>query len=72
MNSDLDSTRKCNRRIEEYFKRGLEVKALSGAMIEFIGHGNGARFCDRREITSFWEVLTDQAIGVFVGAAFPS
>ena len=41
-------------------------------MIEFVGHGNGQRFRDRQEITSFWEVLADQAVGVFISAAFPS
>ncbi|HLA86653.1 MAG TPA: hypothetical protein VJL10_01395, partial [Anaerolineales bacterium] len=30
----LDSTVKCNRLIEEYFKRRLEVKAFSRTMIE--------------------------------------
>ena len=36
--SDLDSTLKCNRRMEEYFKWRFEVKAFSGSMIELI-HG---------------------------------
>ena len=42
----LDSTPKCNRLIEEYFKRGFEVKAFSRTMIESIDSNLGFRSCN--------------------------
>jgi len=57
--------------MEEYFIRCFEVKTFSGTMIEFVAHGNGQRFRERREITSFWEVLANESIRVFIQAAFP-
>jgi len=43
---NLDSTVKCNRLIEEYFKRRLEVKAFSRTMIEPVYSNLGFRSCN--------------------------
>ena len=69
----LDSTCKCNRRLtKEYLKRCFEIKALSRTPIECLHHEIYFFVADRYKIGVFREILTNQAIHVFVGPSFPS
>jgi hypothetical protein len=56
---------------KEYLKRRSKIKAFSRAQVDAI-HDAGF-FLEREvlETACFRQVLSDQSIGVFVGAAFP-
>lgn len=57
--------------IEEYLTRRLESKAFPGPMIEPVHHEFNFLFGDGGEIPLLREVLTNKAIGIFVGSPFP-
>jgi hypothetical protein len=54
------------------FVRGAEVVAFAGAVVELVGDGVAGFLGEVIEAGAFGEVLADEAVGVFVGAAFPS
>src|SRR5271166_792590 len=68
------STVKCNEQIfgvEENLARGLVAEYLSGARVKFILDPLDIGIGQNREVGTFWEVLPEEAVGVFVEAAFP-
>ena len=68
------STVKCNGRIsgaEENLARGLVAEYLSGARVEFVLDPLDIGIGQNREVGTFWEVLPEEAVSVFVEAAFP-
>ena len=65
---------KCNGRIsgaEENLARGLVAEYLSGARVEFVLDPLDIGIGQNREVGTFWEVLPEEAVSVFVEAAFP-
>ena len=72
--SDAHSTVKCNGQIsgaEENLARGLVAEYLSGARVEFVLDPLDIGIGQNREVGTFWEVLPEEAVSVFVEAAFP-
>ena len=68
----LDSSHKCNGlMLKEYLKRGSKSKAFSGTLIEFVRGRNGLSMGNSRKVRTFGKVLTNQTIGIFIGAALP-
>ena len=68
------STVKCNGQIsgaEENLARGLVAEYLSGARVEFVLDPLDIGIGQNREVGTFWEVLPEEAVSVFVEAAFP-
>ena len=68
------STVKCNGQIsgaEENLARGLVTEYLSGARVEFVLDPLDIGIGQNREVGTFWEVLPEEAVSVFVEAAFP-
>ena len=66
------STVKCNGRIsgaEENLARGLVAEYLSGARVEFVLDPLDIGIGQNREVGTFWEVLPEEAVSVFVEAA---
>src|SRR5271154_6699227 len=68
------STVKCNRRVKRQSGRpragfGSRVSFGGGSWLNFVPLDGGVG--QRREVCSLWEVLSDEAISVFVEAAFP-
>src|ERR1700691_562304 len=73
-NSPAHSTTKCNKLIlgvEENLAWGFVSENLSGAGIELILDLLDLGIGYYREVGAFWAVLSDEAVGVFVEAAFP-
>ena len=73
-NSVAHSTVKCNGQIsgaEENLARGLVAEYLSGARVEFVLDPLDIGIGQNREVGTFWEVLPEEAVSVFVEAAFP-
>ena len=71
---DAHSTVKCNGQIsgaEENLARGLVAEYLSGARVEFVLDPLDIGIGQNREVGTFWEVLPEEAVSVFVEAAFP-
>ena len=65
---------KCNGEIsgaEENLARGLVAEYLSGARVEFVLDPLDIGIGQNREVGTFWEVLPEEAVSVFVEAAFP-
>ena len=65
---------KCNGQIsgaEENLARGLVAEYLSGARVEFVLDPLDIGIGQNREVGTFWEVLPEEAVSVFVEAAFP-
>src|SRR5271163_2723907 len=56
---------------QEDLARGLVAEYLSGAGVEFIFDPLDVGVGQRREVCALWEVLSDEAVSVFVEAAFP-
>ena len=56
---------------QEDLARGLVAEYLAGAGVEFIFDPLDVGVGQRREVCAFWEVLSDEAVSVFVEAAFP-
>ena len=72
--SHAHSTVKCNGQIsgaEENLARGLVAEYLSGARVEFVLDPLDIGIGQNREVGTFWEVLPEEAVSVFVEAAFP-
>ena len=68
------STVKCNGQIsgaEENLARGLVAEYLSGARVEFVLDPLDIGIGQNREVGTFWEVLPEEAVSVFVEAVFP-
>ena len=68
------STVKCNRQIsgaEENLARGLVAEYLSGARVEYVLDPLDIGIGQNREVGTLWEVLPEEAVSVFVEAAFP-
>src|SRR5271169_6078907 len=55
----------------EFIGRGFEAQGLSRTLIESQSDRIEMGLGDAREVGSSWEVLADQAVGVFVAAALP-
>ena len=53
------------------FEGGLEVQTLSGSVVQRPDVGLQLLGCDLRQIGAFGQVLTQQAVGVLIGPAFP-
>ena len=66
-----DSTRKCNRIVKEYLKRCTIGKRLSNSMIEFLHHSFQMGLSDVLKTGILRKVLSQQPIGIFIGAPFP-
>ena len=67
----VNSSRKCNRRMVKHLKGCFETKGFARSEIES-GHGLLQRFMRKRlEVRFLWKILSEQAIGVFVGTALP-
>src|SRR4249919_1020590 len=65
---------KCNEQIfgvEENLARGLVAEYLSGARVEFVLDPLDIGIGQNREVGTCWEVLPEEAVSVFVEAAFP-
>ena len=72
-NQFAHSTVKCNGQIsgaEENLARGLVAEYLSGARVEFVLDPLDIGIGQNREVGTFWEVLPEEAVSVFVEAAF--
>jgi branched-chain amino acid transport system substrate-binding protein len=72
--SSAHSTVKCNGQIsgaEENLARGLVAEYLSGARVKFVLDPLDIGIGQNREVGTFWEVLPEEAVSVFVEAAFP-
>ena len=68
------STVKCKGQIsgaEEDLARGLVAEYLSGTRVEFVLDPLDIGIGQNREVGTFWEVLPEEAVSVFVEAAFP-
>ena len=68
------STAKCNGEIfgvEENLTRSSVAEYLSGTRVEYVLDPLDIGIGYNREIGTFWEVLSEQAVGVFVEATFP-
>src|ERR1700691_5816253 len=73
-NSPAHSTTKCNKLIlgvEENLAWGFVSENLSGTRIELILDLLDFGIGYYREVGAFWEVLSDEAVGVFVETTFP-
>ena len=46
--------------------------SFSGSFVEFVGDGVAIRLGDELHALSLWEVLADEAVGVFIGPALPT
>ena len=68
--SDLSAGRKDGLVVD--IVRGEEAVAFAGAVVEFSGDQLALRLGQTGEAGAFGEVLTDESVGVFVGAALPS
>jgi len=53
------------------FVRGFEAEAFAWTVIEDVGDGGALVLGEGREVGAFREVLADEAVGIFVRAAFP-
>ena len=53
------------------FVRGAEAEALAGAMVEVVSDARAEALSEVTERSTLGEVLSDEAVGVLVGAAFP-
>ena len=72
--ANAHSTVKCNGQIsgaEENLARGLVAEHLSGARVEFVLDPLDIGIGQNREVGTFWEVLPEEAVSVFVEAALP-
>ena len=49
----------------------MEAEAFAWPVVEGIGDGVALELGERGEVRAFRKVLADEAVGVFVGAAFP-
>ena len=58
--------------MEVGFVRSEEAEAFAGAIIEALLYNEAVALGDVCERRTFGYILSDEAIGVFVGAAFPS
>src|ERR1019366_6489638 len=56
---------------QENLAWGLVAEYLAGAGVEFVLDPLDVGVRQRREVCAFWEVLPDEAVCVFVEAAFP-
>jgi len=54
------------------FVRGFEAESFARTGIEGLGDGRALELGERGEVGAFRKVLADEAVGVFVGATFPS
>ena len=55
----------------KHFKRTFEVVSFSGSIIDFLGCFLDFVGAEIFEICLFWEVLSEQAIRIFIGTALP-
>ena len=53
------------------FVGGFEAEAFARAIVEDVGDGGALVLGEGGEVGAFGEVLADQAVSIFVGAAFP-
>jgi hypothetical protein len=54
------------------FVRGAEAEAFAGAMVEVVSDARAEALGEVTERRTLGQVLSDEAVGVLVGAAFPS
>ena len=73
MRTGLDSTSKCNtsfRLVVNPF-RCLIIKSFSWSLVELVGDPIALSLRDVGQTESFGQVLSDQSVGVLVGASLP-
>ena len=54
------------------FVWGFEAEAEARAVIKFFGNDIALLLGERLKRGAFWKILADEAVSIFVGAAFPS
>ena len=67
----MHSSSKCNTRGVEKFDGSSEAERLSGPCVEFHLGLLELILGDGMKRLSFWEVLSDEAVGIFIEASFP-
>jgi len=55
----------------EHLEGALVIQALSGPMVQCTDIRSELLVRQYRKVGAFWKVLSQQAIGIFIGAAFP-
>ena len=50
---------------------GLEAKAFTGPVVEFVHDVLDLLVCERLEVRAFGQVLANESVGVLVESAFP-
>jgi len=56
----------------EHLEGALVAQALSGPMVQCTNVGSQLPNRQNRQVRAFGQVLAQQAIGIFIGASFPS
>jgi hypothetical protein len=66
----VGSTDRCNT-LSELLRWGLVEQGLSGALVELARDGAELGLAVQGQVGAMWQILAQQAVGVFVRAALP-
>ena len=71
MTRRLDSSNKCNKKVLKYLVRCPEAQRLARTVIKTVGNELNIGVREGGKVGFLWEVLSDEAVGIFVGASLP-